>query len=320
MKGQIKRTEQDIIVLGLIGIYIIAVGIMGLYRMWREEHAMMMLDWSLVAVSMAIFIYHWRTGNTRLASYYVAILAVIGVELTVAFKGIAQIYWAYPSVTLVFYLLPPKHAIILWSMGLLLLAVQITDASLIEIVLISSTLIVTSSFCVLFAYKMKKQNDNLRKISRRDVMTKVHNRRAFYEDLKSLKASGDALTAIFIDLDNFKNVNDRLGHVEGDAVLQLATDLINQLLKPKHRLYRMGGDEFVVMTRHLNWQEVCQLSHTVHQKFADSALAKKHQLTLSMAVGSRHKHESISQWLNRLDAALYDAKKKGRNQIVFLSD
>lgn len=320
MKGTIKRTEQDIIVLGLTGIYSIAVGLLGLYRMWREEYAMMILDWSLIAVSIGIFIYHWRSGNTRLASYYVSILAVIGVELTVAFKGIGQVLWAYPAVTLVFYLLPPLQAIILWTIGLLILAIQIMDASLVEIVLIASTLIVTSLFCVLFAFKMKQQNENLRKMARQDVMTKVHNRRAFYEDLKKLKVTSNQPTAIFIDLDNFKNVNDRLGHVEGDLVLQLATDFINNLLKPHHRLYRMGGDEFVVLTQHMGWQDVCHLSHTVHQKFADSALAKKHYLTLSMAVGSQQKDETLSQWLNRLDEALYDAKKKGRNQIVFLSD
>ncbi|GAA4808607.1 hypothetical protein GCM10011365_16620 [Marinicella pacifica] len=320
MKGHIKRTEEDIIVLGLIGIYTLAVGLLGFYRLWRQEYDMMLLDWFLVAISTAIFIYHWRSGNTRLASYYVAVLSVIGVELTVAFKGIGQIMWAYPAVTLVFYLLPPKHAITLWTIGLIILAVQIIDAPLIELVLISSTLIVTSLFCVLFAYKMKQQNDNLRKISRQDVMTKVHNRRAFYEDLKRLKATGDSITAIFIDVDNFKNVNDRLGHVEGDLVLQLATDIIKQSLEPKDRLYRMGGDEFVAMSRHLSWQKVCELAHKVHRKFANSALAKKHNLTLSMAVGNRQDDESLSQWLNRLDAALYDAKKKGRNQVVYLSD
>lgn len=320
MKGTSKRNEQDIVVLGLIGIYIIAVGLLGFYRMWREEYAMMVLDWSLVAVSIGIFIYQWRSGNTRLAGYYVSVLAVTGVVLTVALKGIGQVLWAYPAVTLVFYLLPPMHAIILWSAGLVILSIQISHASLIDIVLISSTLIVTSLFCVLFALKMKQQNTNLRKAARQDVMTKVHNRRAFYEDIKALKATGQPLTAIFIDLDNFKNVNDRLGHVEGDLVLQLATDFINNLLKPKHRLYRMGGDEFVVMTHQLSWQDICQLAHSVHKKFADSPLAKKHQLTLSMAVGGRQNDEPVSRWLNRLDGALYDAKKKGRNQVVLLSD
>ncbi len=320
MKGTIKRTEEDIIVLGLTGIYTLAVGLLGFYRMERQEYSMMILDWSLVAVSTAIFIYHWRSGNTRLASYYVAVLSVIGVELTVAFKGIDQILWAYPAVALVFYLLPHIHAIILWSVGLLILAAQIMDAPLIQLVLISSTLMVTSLFCVLFAYKMKQQNDKLRKISRQDVMTKIHNRRAFYEDLKRLKATGDRMTAIFIDVDNFKNVNDRLGHVEGDLVLQLATDIIKQSLQPKHRLYRMGGDEFVAMFRSMGWQEVCRLTHEVHRTFADSPLAKQHRLTLSMAVGNRHDGESLSHWLNRLDSALYDAKKNGRNQVVYLSD
>jgi diguanylate cyclase (GGDEF)-like protein len=320
MKGQIKRTDEDIIVLSLIGIYTIAVGLMGFYRMWRGEHAMMILDWSLVTVSLIIFIYHWRTGNTRFASYYVSVLAVIGVELTVAFQGISQIFWAYPTVALLFYVLPPVHAIILWSIGLLMLAVQMMDVSTIETIIISSTLIVTSLFCVLFAYKMKQQNDNLRKISRQDVMTKIHNRRAFYQDLKKLTASGDLITAIFIDLDNFKNVNDRLGHVEGDLVLQLATDVINKILQTHQRLYRMGGDEFVVLTQQMNWQDVCHLSHNIHQKFADNPLAKKHQLTLSMAVGTRQQDEPLNEWLNRLDGALYDAKKKGRNQVVLLSD
>ncbi|MCX7543912.1 GGDEF domain-containing protein [Marinicella gelatinilytica] len=320
MNGQTKRTEQDIIVLGLIGIYIVFVGSIGAYRMWREEYAMMILDWSLVLASIVIFIYAWRGRNIRLSSYYVAVLAVIGVELTVALKGIGQIFWAYPAVALVFYLLPPKHAIILWTAGLVLLALQIMDASLIEIINISSTLIVTSMFCLLFAMKMTQQNENLRKMARQDIMTKVHNRRAFYEDLRRRKATHKNLTAIFIDLDNFKNVNDCLGHVEGDAVLTAATNLINDLLDCKHRLYRMGGDEFVVLVDQLNWHDVCQLSQSIHQQFADNPLAKKHQLTLSMAVASRQPNEPISDWLNRLDAALYDAKKNGRNQVIFLTD
>ncbi|KAA3641015.1 MAG: GGDEF domain-containing protein [Proteobacteria bacterium] len=320
MNGKQQRTEQDIIVLGLIGIYCIAVGLMGMYRMWRLEYTLMILDWSLVAVSLVILFYAWYSRNTRLASYYVAILAVIGTELTVALKGIEQIYWAYPAVALVFYLLPPKHAIILWVIGLMILAVQIMDASVIEIVTISSTLIVTSMFCLLFALKMNQQNNKLRKISRQDVMTKIHNRRAFYEDLISRKEQGESLTALFIDLDNFKNVNDLLGHVEGDLVLHAATDVINNLIKPKHRLYRVGGDEFVVLANRLKRQEVSDLAQTIHQRFAESEVAKKHQLTLSMAVGSRYNNESLNQWLNRLDTALYDAKKNGRNQVVILSD
>lgn len=320
MQGENKRNEEDVIVLGLMAIYILAVSSFAVIRLWRAEYMMVMLDAVLVFAGVLVLIYTLYSRNTRLGSYFVAVLAIIGTVLTVTFSGVDQIFWAFPAVALLFYLLPPMHAAILWLVGAGFIVWQIFSQPLIVLLNILFTLLVTSLFCLLFSLKMRKQNINLKKMARRDVMTKLHNRRAFIEDLQLVKGDSENITAIVIDLDNFKNVNDRWGHSKGDDVLFESARSLSELIEQPNHLYRIGGDEFVVITRDMDWQEVCEFSQFIHKKFKQSAVSREHNITLSMAVGSRHNNETLNQWLNRLDTALYEAKKKGRNQVVFRAE
>lgn len=318
MQGDNRRNEQDVIVLGLMAIYILAVGAFAVIRLWRAEYVMVILDIVLASVAALVFFYTLYSRNTHLGSYFVGILATIGTVLTVALNGVEQIYWAFPAVALLFYLLPPLHAMVIWLVGSGFIVWQIIHQPIILLLNILFTLLVTSLFCLLFSLKMHKQNNNLRKISRRDVMTTLHNRRAFTEDLQQFIRNHKNIAAIVIDLDNFKSVNDLWGHAKGDDVLFESAKSLSELLDAPKRLYRIGGDEFVVIAADMAWQSVCELSQSIHDKFSQSAVSREHSITLSMAVGAKQDTETIRQWLNRLDECLYQSKRNGRNQVIYL--
>lgn len=318
MQGEKKRSEHDVIVLGLMAIYILAVGAFAVIRLWRAEYVMVMLDVALASLAALVFFYTLYSRNIRLGSYFVAVLAITGTVLTVTLNGVEQIYWAFPAVALLFYLLPPLHAIILWLIGAGFIIWQIAHQPIILLLNILFTLLVTSLFCLLFSLKMREQNNNLKKMARRDVMTQLRNRRAFIDDLEQVKRNHENIAAIVIDLDNFKSVNDRWGHAKGDDVLYESARSLSEILEnPKH-LYRIGGDEFVVITADMDWQAVCDLSESIHEKFSQSKVSREHNITLSMAVGTKQATETISQWLNRLDETLYQSKRSGRNKVIYL--
>ncbi len=310
------RSEKEIIVMGLSLTYAICVGIFAAIRLFNQEWVVGVLDVVLALFGLYVFVVVWQTRNTTFPAYAIAIISVVGTIATIILKGENQIFWAYPSVALMFYLLPTKQALILWSIAAVVILGLLIDLPTIKLVSIAMTLFITSFFCHLFSSKMYQQHDRLRNIANEDVLTKVKNRRAFNQDTELLKASDTVESAILFDLDNFKKINDYFGHAKGDEVLKQASQLVKGWMQVPGNLYRIGGDEFAILCQGQNFNHAYQLASQIHESFNASELHEQHGITLSMAVAQKESDESIREWLSRLDSALYKAKKSGRNQIV----
>ena len=310
------RTDKEIFVMGLSLIYAIGVTLFALLRYLNEEYKVAALDIVLASFAFYVFIYVWKTHTTEFSSLAIAILSVIGTMATIYMKGPGQVYWAYPSVALVFFLLPTRQAVIIWSISAVIIMFQLIDLPNIQIFKIGMTLLITSFFCHLFSSIMHEQHNKLRKLANQDVLTQVGNRRAFNHDTESLSGFSGIVSAILIDLDNFKQVNDYHGHAKGDKVLKEATQYINQFVEKQKCLYRIGGDEFAILCPNKDFNHTYQLAKTIHQAFLDSQINAEHGITLSLAVAQKEQDETVKEWLNRLDSALYKAKKSGRNKVV----
>lgn len=160
-----------------------------------------------------------------------------------------------------------------------------------------------------------------------DLLTGLPNRRLFNNrlehDVKHAQRTGQPVGLLFIDLDNFKEVNDALGHSAGDALLQQAAARINSCVRSTDTVARLGGDEFTVILTEFN--EANQLD-VVAKKIVD-VLEKPFQIDESIArvsgsVGVTcfpQDADSPENLVRNADHAMYLAKRSGRNQVRFFA-
>ncbi|MGV3634829.1 MAG: putative bifunctional diguanylate cyclase/phosphodiesterase [Pseudorhodoplanes sp.] len=157
-------------------------------------------------------------------------------------------------------------------------------------------------------------------LAQRDALTGLWNRAAFLGLLEaqfSSPAKGE-LALIAIDLDRFKDINDTLGHPVGDAVLKEAADRIRSALRPGDEVSRVGGDEFLVMLTGARARDMGAVSRGILSKFSDPFAIELTRSVCGASVGcALARHEaSMDALLRNADLALYEAKRRGRGQIV----
>lgn len=152
-----------------------------------------------------------------------------------------------------------------------------------------------------------------------DALTGVHNRRVFFEIGEAACArcdGGGALTAIMLDVDHFKRVNDVYGHDTGDqALIAVAHTVMNAC----PTVGRLGGEEFAILLEGLHLGDGVAVAERLRANVAALQFdTTKGALTLtcSFGVSERHAGESIDDVLKRADVALYAAKTGGRNRVV----
>ena len=124
---------------------------------------------------------------------------------------------------------------------------------------------------------------------------------------------------LFVDLDNFKNINDSLGHMEGDVILRRTADCLNALFRQDDIIARFGGDEFIVYMRNAQTAEaLVKKANTLTESV--SALQLKNGETVHCSVGLTiaHAKENFTEVFERIDAALYLAKTAGKNRCHLL--
>jgi diguanylate cyclase (GGDEF)-like protein len=163
-----------------------------------------------------------------------------------------------------------------------------------------------------------------------DLLTGLMNRRAFERQLRQmvqLSAQNDAVTAVmFIDLDNFKTVNDTLGHDAGDTLLKEVANRLTGMLRDTDLVARFGGDEFAIATSHAKEPVPDGLRLLVERvretlQIAVPAADKTIQVAATLGVAiAPEDGETIETLLEHADQAMYVGKRRGRNAVVFYAD
>lgn len=164
--------------------------------------------------------------------------------------------------------------------------------------------------------------------SRLDVLTGLPNRLCFMEELSRAVAehqpTGPMLALLFFDLDGFKFVNDSLGHQAGDEVLIQVGQRLNRILtKPQERLYRLAGDEFVIIaTRVERLNQLPKLAQRILAEFHEPFIVTREKAFLGASIGIAIRNtqgQSAEQMLHQADAAMYQSKHNGRRCYSFYS-
>lgn len=174
--------------------------------------------------------------------------------------------------------------------------------------------------------EMLKQRDafefQLQNSANTDSLTGVSNRLALEVYLKNIATQPDRfqeLTLIMVDIDNFKYVNDRFGHILGDSVIVEIARCLKANIAQSDLIVRFGGDEFLILIDRIQWDWALQISESILADVSrlnfNSSMSNE-QLNVSVSIGVATGAESWEALFNRADASLFKAKAQGRNKVV----
>ncbi len=168
--------------------------------------------------------------------------------------------------------------------------------------------------------KLKLEIERLERESHIDPLTKAYNRRVFTKDISDiLDAVGDKdveMFLILIDADDFKKINDSYGHIAGDKTLIYLTKLIQSSLRKGVKVYRYGGEEFIIILNRTTLEEAQKSVNRIITETSESKLLYKGHnihLTISAGITCYKKGDTPEMLIDRADSALYDAKAAGKN-------
>ena len=167
--------------------------------------------------------------------------------------------------------------------------------------------------------------EELRRLAAVDALTGIANRRHFFvqAELEFARAAryGQKLTAMMLDIDHFKGINDTYGHAVGDQVLTTVAQICARSLRKIDLLGRYGGEEFVFLLPETDGEEACAAAERLRQGIADAVLMTGEvqiQLTVSIGIATLDPREDrLDALLNRADLALLRAKQAGRNRVEY---
>jgi diguanylate cyclase (GGDEF)-like protein/PAS domain S-box-containing protein len=176
--------------------------------------------------------------------------------------------------------------------------------------------------------RRKQLEQELEVLAYNDKLTKLPNRRYFMDSLTdALKEHGvseSGLAVIFLDLDNFKIINDSLGHEVGDMVLTEAGWRIQDALRSDDIVCRLGGDEFTAIIKGVNNKKtISQIAETILNKFKIPIFYNERDLRVSASIGVVVYPDdglSTKELIKNADTAMYAAKKSGKNAFCFFSE
>lgn len=164
---------------------------------------------------------------------------------------------------------------------------------------------------------MRERISQLRVDSNTDPMTRLLNRRGLQEVLELYEASGQPFSAIALDIDHFKNVNDTFGHDVGDKIIQLLADIIRINARKGDALCRAGGEEFLLLLPNTNLLGAQEVAERLRNHVAEHSIPPVGSIFISLGIAYRSGGaETIESVLKLADQALYEAKRSGRNRTV----
>ncbi len=316
-----NRSEQEIVLLSCSALGILYIPPFIIYRLIAEDWTVAVIDSLVLVIMLAFFRLNYVRGNVLTARLAMSVFLMIACVAVVHIKGISSIFWYFPAVVVVYYLMPPAYAVFISLTSAITLSFILFPQ--IETIVFASILVP----CVLMNLILYITFNSYRKIEKQltklvtlDALTGAGNRRSLTQALSNIvmsqRRSFSPISLVIFDLDNFKNINDQHGHLTGDDVLIRLAKVIGLNIRAADSLFRYGGEEFVILLPDANADEAFAACENLRQLTESYHFPSDIQVTVSMGIAQQARGESAAQWLERADAALYEAKQSGRNRVI----
>jgi diguanylate cyclase (GGDEF)-like protein len=273
-------------------------------------------------VLLALNALQLRRQKPLIAPFWVTVLAFeCAIIAAVLIQGVLSTFWAFPALFVCYYTLSRRQAHLF---GLFLLAsvtaavghvVGPSGAIRVFAALLLTLCMINVVVCVIGDLQQA-----LLRQAHTDPLTGAWNRRYFDQQLAQMAVPGVAGRVpnilLALDIDHFKAINDSHGHATGDTVLQSLAKLVGQRKREGDLLFRIGGDEFVLLLPRTRLEDAARVSEDLRQRFEEQDLVPGVRVTVSMGLSEQQPAGDPQAWLAAADAALYEAKRNGRNRVI----
>lgn len=292
-------------------------------RYFNGELLNALVDLAIVIVALGSALVTYKRGEaSNTVSIITAILYSTGAVAVTHLNEPIFVFWLFPAILANFFLLSTNIALIanlLCIVAILPIAARLNHST--ELFAMISSLLICGSMAYTFALLTDRQRILLQGYATQDALTQLGNRRAMNSELElSIQDHARAqtpATLILMDLDFFKAVNDKFGHSAGDKVLVELADLLVQRVRKTDRLFRFGGEEFVVIARNTDLADALIIAGELRQQVSANLKAPDGKpVSASFGCAQLQEGESAEEWFIRADKAVYQAKQTGRNCVV----
>lgn len=314
------RTDFRFAVMSLFGLCAV-LGILpfGVYRFAIGDLLAGVMDSVIVLAISTPVIYAWRTGRTHGAAITQVIVISTAVVVASEVLGRNGMLWAYCVLLANFFLVGRGVALV--ANVLVVLSIATLGGAFpagSERVTFAVTATLVSLYAFVFAYRTDLQRRQLEALASHDPLTGAGNRRLMEAELDEavrqfVRRPRPTALAV-IDLDHFKRINDAHGHETGDRVLSDFAAIVRKSLRKHDRLYRLGGEEFVLLLPATSPNALTGVLDRLQDTLRCELRCPSGAVTVSIGAAVLHADESWNDWLARADAALYRAKHGGRDR------
>jgi diguanylate cyclase (GGDEF)-like protein len=302
-------------------VAMLGIGPFAVYRFLNDETLTGIADTLIVASLAGALAYVWRGGNVERASGLVVIATTVGCVAVGKLIGLPGALWSFPAIFANFLLIGRLRALAASVVVILALVIEGgAFGSLHERAMYFASASVSCLFAYAFARRTSDQREQLELLASRDPLTGVCNRRAMERELliaaEAFRRHRVPVGLAVLDIDHFKRVNDAFGHETGDQVLVEFARIVQARGRAGDRLFRHGGEEFVMLLPGTDGAALRAVSEDLRAAVATQLHIGDHPVTVSIGAAALEPDEDVNQWLARADAAMYQAKREGRDRVV----
>ena len=323
-KIQIHRTIEEILIMAASIVAAVTILPFSIYRYIQGQYTIALVEVLAVVVVSSIGFLVLKTRDTEYTSTGLSIIMAAGLVILNYLIDSTIFIWTYPIIMTVYFLNPAKRSALIVVPALLaLFPLMYIEKTGIEFASDIVTVIITLIFSHLVSVKIRQQKERLQNLINYDGLTGALNRRSLDDRLESLqslyfrhKSLGTNISSVVLfDIDDFKNINDTRGHLEGDKFLINLTKHIKKMIRKTDEFYRYGGEEFVMIVNGSNLYKAGELAEKIRATIEETELLKNLTVTASFGVAEIQSLEESTNWLARADKALYRAKRAGKNRV-----
>jgi diguanylate cyclase (GGDEF)-like protein len=270
-----------------------------------------------------VFANIWQLGRNREALFSPTV--ILAMTLTVMLVSIYRgqtytLYWVYPLLSLLPLILQFRSAMWLGLVsGLLLLPALFISFDTNTAFVIGLSMALTWLISAWLIYAVTAQSRRLRSMADTDPLTGAYNRRFFQLQTQMAfdqwQRNKRPSSILLVDVDFFKRINDKWGHSVGDSVLRGLVEGITNRVRKVDTVCRYGGEEFAILLPETDAEGAVNVAEEIRVLVEDSRPVESVTLTISIGVCEVSGVQDMDHWVNLVDAALYVAKKNGRNRV-----
>jgi diguanylate cyclase (GGDEF)-like protein len=336
-----QRIQYNLIF--LIGSMFLAAFSLASFLNNRYETAYFIFGCLVSAVAINVFAL--KNGHRKIAAWtYSSVLLVLVIYLILS-GGVESTgpLWTYPIVVIIISLLGHLHGFFLSMFTVAVMAVMMGYGDIYGLTPLYSETFKIRFIATMFAlttlvwsleYSRARSaamllslNNKILNISRRDQLTGLLNRRGleerFNSEVNRANRNDQSFCLALLDIDDFKFINDRYGHLAGDSILRLIADEVQSEIRNIDTLARWGGEEFIVLIDKSNLEESLYVAEKIRKVVQNSKLeapAIKDEITISIGLAEYKPGQSLLELFDIADNALYLAKRQGKNCIKTVDD